>query len=97
MIYIAGAITNVDNYLAVFNQAEFKLKASGYDKVYNPAKVSFEMPTMEWQDYMDFCMLALSKCKTIYMLKGWEKSKGATIEHDYAVKHCLEIIYEVGV
>ena len=95
MIYIAGAITYNLYYLQKFHQAEFKLKSMGYDKVYNPAKVSFEMPTMEWQDYMDFCLLALSKCDTIYMLKGWEKSKGATMEHDYAVKHCLKIIYEV--
>ena len=36
----------------------------------------------------------LSRCDAIYMLKGWEKSVGATAELDKAVELKLRIIYE---
>lgn len=36
-------------------------------------------------EYMELCMLLLSKCDYIYLMKGWEESAGANIEYGYAV------------
>jgi hypothetical protein len=36
----------------------------------------------------------LMTCDAIYMLKGWEKSKGASLEHHIAKELGLEIYYD---
>lgn len=36
----------------------------------------------------------LKRCDVIIMAPGWVKSEGACIEHDFAIKYGLEIIYE---
>lgn len=36
-------------------------------------------------EYMELCMLLLSKCDYIYLMKGWEESAGANMEYGYAV------------
>lgn len=47
-----------------------------------------------WDDYMRRDIIHLMTCKRIYMLEGWESSKGAAIEHNLAVQLGLEIEYE---
>ena len=36
----------------------------------------------------------LSMCDTIYMLKGWEESKGANREYGFAVARGIKILME---
>lgn len=36
----------------------------------------------------------LRRCDLIVMVPGWTKSVGATAEHDFAMKHGMESIYE---
>lgn len=43
---------------------------------------------------MRICQNQLKKCNAIFMLKGWQYSKGATIEHNKAKQLGLEIFYE---
>ena len=43
------------------------------------------------QDMIEIC----DKCTAIYMLKGWENSKGAITEWDLAQALGLDIFYEV--
>ena len=38
----------------------------------------------------------LVDCDAIYMLRGWENSKGARAEHAVAVWVGLDIMYQVG-
>ncbi|MEW5804688.1 MAG: DUF1937 family protein [bacterium] len=36
----------------------------------------------------------LSRCDTIIMMSGWENSEGARKEHEFALNHGIEIIYD---
>lgn len=88
-VYIAGAISNNNMYLTQFENAETYLQSLGYTPL-NPVKhIGFD-----YKDYIDMGLAELSKCDVIYLLKGWENSKGARLEKQYAETVGLEITYE---
>lgn len=94
-IYISGGITNVPNYMEHFNKAENELTKQGYDVV-NPARINANLPTIcTHEDYMKVSIAELSICDSIYMLKGFDNSKGAMEELAYAINHDYTIILEV--
>lgn len=86
-VYISGPITNNPNYKDQFNRAEQKIKARGH-KVVNPARFEKIMPEgSSHEEYMQLSLCMLQMCDAIYMLEGWQQSKGATIEYKYAEEH----------
>lgn len=94
-IYISGQITGTTDFMERFAETEEYLTAEGYS-VINPAKVNSFLPEgTTWKEYMkmSFCMMEL--CDSIYMMKGWRKSKGATREYYYARSRGMEIIEAV--
>jgi hypothetical protein len=90
-IYLSGKITGKENYEHDFNVAEKRLKAEGHI-VLNPC-VHTEGLTYDEYMHIDFAMIDVSDA--VYMLKDWRGSKGANLEHNYAIRCCKEIIYEV--
>lgn len=93
LVYLSGGITNVPNYLERFSRAEELLNKRGLAAI-NPAKVNFMMPVQTTYDqYMQMSMTMLSFCSDIYMIEGWENSKGATWERDYAMRNGIEVHY----
>ena len=103
-IYIAGPMTGHPefNYPAFF-KAENSI---GHEwQVFNPARMD-GIDTTGMKGHLgevpEFCLKAAMKrnceaicqCDAIYMLKGWEKSRGALIEFQLAVYLGLEIHYE---
>ena len=94
MIYISGGITGITNYMWHFEKEEKKLKEMGYTQIINPANVSAMLPELSHSEYMTVCMALLSLCDSIYMLKGYEQSKGAMQELEYANKHGYKVVYE---
>lgn len=93
-IYISGAITGTDDYLKRFAEAEADLTAKGYS-VINPAKVNEQMPKeTTYDEYMKMSMCMLEMCDSIYMLSGWQKSKGANMELNRAKELNLSIAYQ---
>ena len=43
---------------------------------------------------MKRCIDALGSCTSFYQLPGWEKSRGATIENEWAIKLGLRFLTE---
>lgn len=90
IVYISGPMTG----LPEFNYPEFErvseaLKELGYEVV-SPAQPELLGDGIGW----DFCMrssiVLLMKCNAIYMLDGYENSRGAMLE--YAISGALKMV-----
>lgn len=93
-IYISGPITGHEDYTEKFQQAEDVLKAQGY-QVYNPAKTNSTMPEgTTYEEYMEVAFALLKMADTIYMLDGWEQSRGARIEYAWAAGMGYTVKYQ---
>lgn len=91
-IYISGKITGNPTYEIQFQEAEAKLRAQGYD-VITPAGLSALMPDdATHAEYMEVCLKLLALADGIYMLPGWEDSKGAGMEHRFAMENGLRFL-----
>jgi len=80
--YIAGPMTGYPelNY-PKFAEVAVRLRAMGFEVV-SPAELN---PLTEtYANAMKKDIVALVDCDHIYLLDGWEKSKGATLEHHIA-------------
>lgn len=97
--YLSGPITNNPHYKRQFFNAEKQLESQG-QIVLNPVKLGLILELREgspsWEDYMKLDITALIQCDAIYMLQGWESSKGATLEHHIAKELGLKITYQEG-
>lgn len=89
-VYISGSISNDPNYLEHFNKAENFLKSKG-NKVFNPCCIPV---IFSYDEFMKIDLAALECCDAIYMLKGWQESKGANIEFKRAQELGLIIGFE---
>jgi len=88
-IYISGPITGTDDYRERFAIAEDYFTSLGYE-VINPAKVNASLPeSTTYDQYMAMDYVMLDMADAIYMMPGWEKSKGACIEYGYAMARDL--------
>lgn len=93
-IYISGAITGTDDYMDRFAKVEKRLTKAGYT-VYNPANANSYMPERTtYEQYMKISFCLLEMAEAIYMLKGWENSKGANREYGYALGRKMKIFME---
>lgn len=88
-IYIAGPMTGLPelNFPAFFREAD-RLRADGHEPV-NPAELNPDGAS--WGDCMRKDIAELVKCDAIQLLPGWRSSKGATLEHDIAVRIGLAV------
>jgi len=93
-VYISGPITGTTGYMRRFEGVEAIFNDLGAEAV-NPAKINAHLPeTTTHREYMVTSIALLKICDTIYMLKGWEGSKGAKREYRYAKNHGYQILYE---
>lgn len=102
LIYISGKITGDDNYRAKFAMARDRLTRDGYN-VLNPVEradrldrlrqaMGYAAPT--WSDYMRECLVAIIDVDAVYMLRDWQESRGARLEHYIAEELGINIVYE---
>lgn len=95
LVYISGKITNNENYLEEFEQAEQWLLLKDYTPI-NPAKLDFILPKnkLNYEQYMKIDFKLIEMCDAIFMLGGWQESKGACAELSYAKALGKEVIYQ---
>ena len=91
-IFISGAITNVPNYKEHFDKAQALIENEGYIPL-NPTIIPLGLTI---QEYMKIDLAMVDCADAVLMLKGWENSKGANLEWNYAKYMNKLIIYEQG-
>ena len=93
-IYISGPISGLplETVYNNFTNAEVNLLEKGY-KVVNPFNNGLPT-TATWEEHMRADLKLLLDCDAIYMLEGWEKSRGARIEYALVVDLKLNIQYQ---
>ena len=82
IIYLAGPITGVEDYVKQFAEAETELTAQGHT-VLNPAMLPVGLGDCD--AYMKICMPMIDVAEAIVLLDGWHKSYGARREFGYAM------------
>lgn len=94
-IYIAGPMTGLpDLNFPAFNAAADELRNQGWH-VENPAAHGV-IDGAQWEDYLAYDITRLGTCGAIYLLPGWEKSKGATLEAHIAKMLGLQVLLAPG-
>ena len=93
-IYISGPITGVLDFKEKFDNAEKHLKETYPNaEIINPTMIVLP-ESCKHEDYMRIDFMLLDLADVIYMLKGWEWSKGACMEYGYAVAKDKMILKE---
>lgn len=94
-IYIAGPMTGIEDFnFPAFNAAAQSLIEDGWH-VENPADHGI-VQGAEWEDYLAYDLTRLGTCGAIYLLPGWQASKGATLEVHIAQALGMEIFTAKG-
>lgn len=93
-VYISGAIAHheMKERMETFDRAARYLSLRGYEAV-NPFENGVPQES-HWRAHMRADIGLLVGCDRIYMLKGWELSKGAKLELDVASSCGIRVMFE---
>lgn len=89
-VYIAGPMTGLPghNYDA-FHKAADQLLKQGFT-VFNPANNKGS----DWQQFMRRSLEQIAQVDMLFMLRGWEKSRGARLEQHLATEMGILVKYQ---
>lgn len=90
-VYISGPMEGIKDYELHFKEAEYKLINEGC-AVVNPAVIGGRGMTRE--ELLELDIELLGQCDVIYMLKGWQQSRGANREYGFALGRGMAIMFE---
>lgn len=82
-VYLSGPITDNPNYIEDFYGIEELLIRQGLE-VINPVRLCDAFEDLSYEEYIRIDLVLLEMCDAVYMLKGWQDSKGAQLEYHYA-------------
>lgn len=93
-VYISGAITghHMEDVEARFERAKKMLEKVNCEPV-SPLENGLP-PNATWEAHMARDLEMLSECDAVFMLDGWEHSRGCQIEFRTAIEHRISIIFE---
>lgn len=96
-VYISGRVTGLDlnEVKKQFSEFEDKINSCGYQAV-NPINNGLTEKD-PWIEHMCVDLKMLYYCDAILMLKGWEESRGAYLEHEMARVLGKAIMFEENV
>lgn len=94
-IYISGPISNVSSGMSfwAFHDAADIIRRGGHSAV-NPRTISYW--ELSWKTYMQiaFDILNSGEIDAVYMLEGWQDSRGATLERYLAQIAGIPVAYQ---
>ena len=97
LIYIAGPITGIEDFKERFERAKVEVARLGFEPV-SPVDICkpFEDTGKEeiWLACMKLDIPALLNCHGIYLLRGWENSRGARLEKLIADGLDMLVLYQ---
>lgn len=107
LVYVAGPYTaptreGISQNVAVAEAHGKEVLLAGYVPLI-PHKISSHWDTDErlaalfgHVDWLErFCFPLLRACRAVYLYPGWETSRGARLEQEYATQHSIPIAYSI--
>lgn len=93
-VYISGPMTGLPNFnREAFAEAERWCLMNGLSP-FNPGWMTFsEDSAFTYEEILQIDLAALSVCDTILLLPGYEKSNGAKVELEMALRLGLKVEY----
>jgi nucleoside 2-deoxyribosyltransferase len=96
LIYVAGKYTgNVDENIAAARTVAIALWEKGHAVIcphLNSAHMEQDCKAT-WEDYLKGDFNMISRCDALVMVENWKDSKGAQMEHEYALSLGIPIYY----
>lgn len=94
-VQLVGGITNVDNYIYLFERAEAEAYCiDGVTGVINPCNLPHDHDKT-WESYMVECLSSIDTVDAIFLLRGWQASDGARLEYKYATENKKTIYFQI--
>ena len=99
LLYISGAISAEKKHMVSLNVKRGKHYArkwfqKGYAIHCPHLQTDGFSDIGQWDDFIDRDLSILAKCDGIVMMPGWRYSRGACVEHMFAEKEGIKIIYD---
>lgn len=93
-VYLSGPITGTKDAEQRFKRAEDEVRQQHDEPVSPEAELRDYARTHTYDEIMEECYKLLAQCDEILMMTGWEHSKGALLEWEYAKANAIPIAYQ---